>query len=154
MANGNCNAGSIATNDDACGLQSRITESCLAAGTYVVVVEGFGGNEGAYTLNLTTSNCACVIPPPTQQDCAGGVTVCNDQSFSGNSSGVGSTQELNGTNSGCLSVEHQSSWYFFEANTAGTLEFTISPQNGTDDYDFAVWGPYPCLLYTSPSPRD
>lgn len=77
-----------------------------------------------------------------QQDCASGTTVCNDQSFSGNSSGFG-TQELNGTNSGCLGVEHQSSWYFFEASSGGNLEFTISPTSGGDDYDFAVWGPYP-----------
>ena len=82
-------------------------------------------------------------PPPTPQDCSGGVTVCNSQSFSGNSSGSGTTQELNGTNSGCLSIEHQSSWYFFEASAAGQVAFTISPANGTDDYDFAVWGPYP-----------
>lgn len=142
LANGNCNAGAIASNDDGCGLQSTITESCLPAGTYVIVIEGFSGNEGAYTLNVTTSNCGCVPPPPSAQDCSGGTTVCNSQAFSGNSSGFG-VQELNVTNSGCLSVEHQSSWYFFEASAAGQVAFTISPVNGTDDYDFAVWGPYP-----------
>jgi hypothetical protein len=62
LANGNCNAGAIATNDDGCGLQSTITMSCLAAGTYVIVVEGFGSNEGAYTLNVSTSNCTCGSP--------------------------------------------------------------------------------------------
>jgi len=143
LANGNCNAGVIASNDDGCGVQSTITESCLGAGTYVVVVEGFGSNTGAYSLNLTTSNCGCLPPPPSAQDCSGGVTVCNSQAFSGNSSGFGSTQELTLTNSGCLSIEHQSSWYFFEASAAGQIAFTISPANGTDDYDFAVWGPYP-----------
>lgn len=139
LSNGNCNAGAIASNDDNCGLQSSITMSCLSAGTYVIVVEGWSTSTGAYTLTVSTSNCGCTIPPT---DCGGGTTVCNDQAFSGNSSGSGATQELTASNQGCLSVEHQSSWYFFEATSAGTLEFTISPQNGTDDYDFAVWGPY------------
>lgn len=278
LANGNCNAGAIATNDDACGLQSRITVPCLAAGTYVVVVEGFGTATGAYTLNFATSNCSCFIPappandlcanatplacgttlnnettvaasnvthgtgcamgnygvwysftgdgnnstitstadagwnheiaivsgscasmtnvsctdnvaaggtetvtftttngvnyfvyigcdftgnspgctsgfdisrtctvppPPTLQDCAGGTSICNDSTFVGNSSGAGNVNDLNASNDGCLSGENQTSWYFFEAQTAGTLEFLISPQNGTDDYDFAMWGPYP-----------
>ena len=144
LANGNCNAGSIATNDDACGLQSRITMTCLAAGTYVIVVEGFGSSTGAYTLNVATSNCGCPPPNSGTNDCAGGTTVCNSQAFSGNSTGEG-VEELNATNRGCFSAtgEHQSSWYFFETTSAGNLAFTISPQNGTDDYDFAVWGPYP-----------
>ena len=81
-------------------------------------------------------------PPPGREDCNGGTTVCSSAPFTGNSSGFG-TQELNAGNSGCLSIEHQSSWYFFEATNAGTFAFTISPSNGTDYDDFAVWGPYP-----------
>lgn len=82
-------------------------------------------------------------PPPVAQDCAGGTSICSDASFSGNSDGYGFIEELNSSNDDCLSGENQTSWYFFEAATAGTLEFGIKPQNGTDDYDFAMWGPYP-----------
>lgn len=88
----------------------------------------------------TISCVTCPLGPP--EDCLGGTTICSDNTFSGNSSGFG-TQELISSNDGCLSGENQSSWYFFQATAAGTIEFTISPQNGMDDYDFAVWGPYP-----------
>lgn len=87
-------------------------------------------------------NCGGSCPACPPENCVGGTTICSDNTFSGNSSGFG-TQELTSSNDGCLSGEHQSSWYFFQATAAGTIEFDISPQNGTDDYDFAVWGPYP-----------
>lgn len=46
----------IASNDDACGLQSQLT---FAAGlaTYYVVVEGYSSSFGPYTLNVS-----CVVP--------------------------------------------------------------------------------------------
>lgn len=107
------------------------------------ITDDFGGDVGTLlSWQLTFGASPDCPPPPTPQDCNGGTTVCNSQSFSGNSSGFGNNQELTGANSGCLSIEHQSSWYFFEASAAGQVAFTISPQNGTDDYDFAVWGPY------------
>ena len=77
-------------------------------------------------------------------DCAGGTSICNDQTLSGNSNGPGPIDDIDGTTGGCLGInENESSWYFFEAQTGGKLEFAIIPQNGTDDYDFALWGPYP-----------
>lgn len=75
------------------------------------------------------------------QDCEDATMVCDATSFSGNASGSGSNQELNGSNSGCLSVEHQSSWYYINVGTTGTLEMTISP-TASDDYDWAIWGPF------------
>lgn len=117
------------------------------------------GNGGTEILSITTvvgvqywvqilnqSNSAvsgniCVYSPSsTNTSCNSATPICSNSSLSGNSSGYG-TQELNATNSGCLFTEHQSSWYTFTINTSGTLDFTISPVNGTDDYDFAVWGP-------------
>ena len=110
---------------------------------YIYLAYWSSGGGSSNTSGFDISRTCTPPPPPSPQDCNGGTTVCNSQSFSGNSSGSGTTQELNGTNSGCLSIEHQSSWYFFEASAAGQVAFTISPANGTDDYDFAVWGPYP-----------
>jgi hypothetical protein len=76
------------------------------------------------------------------QDCEDAYLVCNNQSFSGNSNGF-ATQELNGTNRGCIwSNETQTSWYYVNVGTGGTLGMTITPDNGTDDYDFAIWGPF------------
>lgn len=96
------------------------------------------------------SNTTCTQVDITQiGNCSGGVSgnqncdnrtqVCNDASFTGNSSGF-DTQELpnDGTIDGCLTVEHQSSWYIFQISTSGTLALNITT---TVDYDFAIWGP-------------
>src|SRR5690554_2036117 len=75
------------------------------------------------------------------QDCENATMVCDAASFSGNASGSDSNQELNYSNSGCLSVEHQSSWYYINMGQTGTLEMTIDP-SASDDYDWAIWGPF------------
>lgn len=90
----------------------------------------------------TISCGACATPPPpSPQNCNGATTVCSDQAFSGNSSGSGSIVDLNSSNDGCLAGENQSSWYYFSPATSGVIELNITPANGTDDYDFAIWGP-------------
>ena len=134
---------SYAYNDDGCGLQSTITWTATFTGTVHVLVSRYNCSSQSTCMTLQWACITCVggggVPPT---NCLGATTICSDNTFSGNSSGFG-TQELNSSNDGCLSGEHQSSWYFFQATAAGTIEFTISPQNGTDDYDFAIWGPYP-----------
>lgn len=120
------------------GVTLTSSSSCL---TFVFDSDGLGTAAG---WSAAISCAACPPPPPpVSQDCAGGTSICSDASFSGNSDGYGFIEELNSSNDDCLSGENQTSWYFFEAATAGTLEFGIKPQNGTDDYDFAMWGPYP-----------
>lgn len=42
-------------NDDACGLQSRITNVALDAGVYLIVVDGFSTAQGNYTLDVTVA---------------------------------------------------------------------------------------------------
>lgn len=68
--------------------------------------------------------------------------LCSGASVTGTSTGPGTFQELNGSNQGCLSVEHQSSWYYVNIQTSGTLSLTINPNNNNNDYDFAIWGPF------------
>jgi hypothetical protein len=79
----------------------------------------------------------CVSSAPNNQNCSFSTPICNTGSFSGNSNGAG-VQELNGTNSGCLSSEHQSSWYVFQAQSNGSISLAIAT---SVDYDFAIWGP-------------
>ncbi len=103
-------------------------------------------SDGTATAAGWTASISCGTPgppppPPTPQECAGAIQICNDQAFSGNSLGPGDVQELNSSNQGCLSTEHQSSWYYFTPTVNGTLEFTI---NTTVDYDFAVWNSANC----------
>lgn len=74
-------------------------------------------------------------------DCETSQLLCSNTSQTANSGGAG-TQELTGSNQGCLGIEHQSSWYYLNVQTGGTLTMTIAPTNGGDDYDFAIWGPF------------
>lgn len=86
-------------------------------------------------------------PPASAEDCAGGTTVCTDAVIAGNSDGDGDVSDLIAANSGCLGIEHQSSWYYFQAATDGDIELTITT---TVDYDFAIWGPYPGAIACPP----
>lgn len=85
--------------------------------------------------------------PVASQEKVGGTNceqaeiLCSNTSLAGNSAGAG-TQELTATTQGCLGVEHQSSWYYLNVQTGGSLTFTIDPTNNSDDYDFAIWGPF------------
>ncbi|MCC6937073.1 MAG: T9SS type A sorting domain-containing protein [Flavobacteriales bacterium] len=85
----------------------------------------------------------CVTPPPPPEDCLGAVTICSNVSLSNNTNNTGNIADINITNSGCMDVvEFQGTWYVFSPSAAGDLGFSISPL-GPDDYDWAVWGPYP-----------
>ncbi|MBK9421110.1 MAG: hypothetical protein IPN44_08655 [Flavobacteriales bacterium] len=86
---------------------------------------------------------SCSPPPAQPQDCAGAITICGSTQITSSSTNAGQTNDLNAANRGCLSSEHQGSWYYFSPQNNGTIGFSITPANGTDDYDFAVWGPYP-----------
>ncbi|MCO5260031.1 MAG: hypothetical protein M9916_07800 [Crocinitomicaceae bacterium] len=112
-------------------------------GTYYIHYNA--GSDCSYVSGCCTSTMTCVsclAPPATPQDCEGAILVCSNNSFAGNSNGGGLYSELNSGNQGCMSTEHESSWYYVHVGQSGTLEMTISPDNGTDDYDWAIWGPF------------
>lgn len=82
----------------------------------------------------------CPIPHTAlQQDCAGAIPLCQSQiyqpiPYSGN----------NGSNivpaSSCLVTgEENSTWYIFNAQTAGNFAFTLSPEVFTDNFNYAVY---------------
>lgn len=74
----------------------------------------------------------------SSSDCGGNVQVCGNTPISFTPTGPGSVLETLG---GCLGSEHFSIWYTFTVATSGTLTFNINPNNFTDDYDWAVYGP-------------
>ncbi len=91
-----------------------------------------------------TNVVTCQPPPAPPEDCIGGITLCSGQSFSNNTTGTGAVADLNFTSAGCLSaLERQGTWYNFSPSSGGTIGFTINPANPLDDYDFALWGPFP-----------
>lgn len=75
----------------------------------------------------------------TQSDCITALPVCGNSNISYTPTDAGNVLEDLG---GCLlGDEHFSVWYTFTIAQGGTLEFTINPNNFSDDYDFAVYGP-------------
>lgn len=131
---------SIQCNDDAIGLMPRIDRRCnpLTPGqTYYLRMWGYNGQQGSFNICAFQSTVGTTFP----EDCSGGSTICNNQSFNNNTNNTGCTADLNASNQGCLaSGERQGTWYYFSPSAAGTIGFTINPAVPTD-YDFAVWGP-------------
>lgn len=124
-------------DDSGNGAMSSISASGLTPGSTIYVRVWEYGNDETGDFDL------CFSEPPLpdpNQDCIGSMGLCTDATLSGASNGSGSVTDLDGTNEGCLvGSEHESNWYNLEISTAGVFSFTLSPNNGTDDYDFAVW---------------
>ncbi len=143
---GPCNAMTcIGWNDDYCQGSSELSFMSVLGTTYYIRISGAWSFEyGNYVLKLT---CAVLPPPPfsnPSEDCTAMLPLCADQQLAGNSTGPGAVVDLSLTNQGCLSSgENQSSWYYFQPTTTGTIAFTLTPDCYTDDYDWAIWGPYP-----------
>jgi hypothetical protein len=72
------------------------------------------------------------------------VTICSGQSFNNNTNNTGNVADLTLATAGCLlNTERQGTWYNFTIAASGQVGFTINPANPADDYDFAIWGPFP-----------
>jgi hypothetical protein len=136
---GSCGSlGCVAGNDEYCGSSSQVTFTSTIGVTYYILVNGYNGASGNYSLAIT-----CTVPPPaTAADCGAGTTICSNTSFNGNSGGGGNITDFTNANTDCLDApEHQTSWYYFSSTTNGTIGMTITPALTTDDYDWAIWGP-------------
>ncbi|MDD2387864.1 MAG: hypothetical protein PHP52_13890, partial [Bacteroidales bacterium] len=137
-------------NDDHCGLGSEIVFTAPAAGTYRI---------GIYRYYCSTTVAAAGtmayrrLPAPTSADCLGALPLCNlNNSHPISASGQGNYYDLfdfyaqlgmavsthNCPN--CLVTgEDNNMWYTFVAQTSGTVNFTIAPNNSADDYDWAAF---------------
>lgn len=85
----------------------------------------------------------CLPPDPRIEDCRGGLTICGAQSLTNNTTNTGFDVDLNASSFGCLAnAERQGTWYRFSPSASGTIGMTIAPNTSSNDYDFAIWGPY------------
>lgn len=105
--------------------------------------------------SIEFNNNPAVQPPLGNQDCAAAIPVCNSTFSEVNSyAGTGAiTDEIDGLNS-CLSGEVNSVWYTFNVESDGQVNFTITPNDLTDDYDWAIYdiSTANCSdIYTDPS---
>lgn len=90
-----------------------------------------------------TANLSCVPCAARQADgnadCTSPTQICSNASLSGSSPGPGSNA-ADGC-SGCVTGETYSNWYIFSPQTSGSLQLAINPNVGSDDLDFALYGP-------------
>ena len=77
-------------------------------------------------------------------DCVNATVICGSINFSYTPTGSGTNDFASNPNPVCLPtgpVESQSVWLRVTIDNPGNLEFTLTPNNGTDDYDWAIFGP-------------
>ncbi|WP_338812160.1 T9SS type A sorting domain-containing protein [Bernardetia sp. Wsw4-3y2] len=118
-------------DDGGAGTMPRILEYNLTGGdTYYLRVWEFGGGEG--TLDICVQN--------QYSDCDVSLPLCSSSSFNTNSFGEGNTDtNVGNCFTGSDNTERQSVWVNFEIQTSGDLQFIISPQVDSDDYDFILY---------------
>lgn len=78
---------------------------------------------------------------PTNQDCLNAIPICqNVYSTTASYSGQGNFPHEINSQSSCLgSGELNDVWYTFTVQASGNLNFTITPNNPQDDYDWSVY---------------
>jgi hypothetical protein len=125
LGDGACNIVPMNTNDDGCGVQSSLYESCLAVGTYIIVIEGSGTATGAYDMDIILNNCGCPVPPPNDEACTATPLTVNtscimtaDNNTNATSSPVASP--------GCGGWAGADVWYSVTVPTGGWLTFETS----------------------------
>ncbi|MEY3399202.1 MAG: hypothetical protein RL220_1796, partial [Bacteroidota bacterium] len=101
-------------NSTTCGSASVTTFHGDIGAQYYILVHGNSNEKGTFSLAIT-----CATVSYTNQECEAAEPICTDDSFGGNSDAFGQIQELNLFNSNCLTIEHQSGWFYFSPLTTG-----------------------------------
>lgn len=109
--------------------------------TYLVRIQGANGQTGTFQICINNYN----PPVDPQSDCPQAAILCDKSPFVVQSV-VGAGQniaELNDatcfSNGGPGNYETNSTWFVWTCAQPGTLEFTLTPLNITDDLDFVVY---------------
>ncbi|MDX1907938.1 MAG: hypothetical protein SF053_12965, partial [Bacteroidia bacterium] len=99
------------------------------------------GLLGLFWMGVTLNAFAQLPPNQPEQDCINALSVCQNV-FTQTNSYQGEGLNPNEIDSGpsCLgSGELNDTWYIFTVQVSGNLAFSITPQNGSNDYDWAVY---------------
>ncbi len=108
----------------------------------IVVCSGEGSSFTNPVCSFSTSGCTAIMPPPTEEDCLGAISICQEVYHNPSGSyGTGTySNEINVPSSECLIEEVGGNWYTFSPQTSGILRFTISPDNASgEDYDWVLF---------------
>lgn len=101
--------------------------------------------QGLYRLFLLSVfllfTVCCLSQSLPEQDCIGAIPLCQTVYTTTTAyNGSGSIpSEINPTKSCLSSGEKNDAWYIFTAQTTGSVGFLITPFNGQDDYDWAIF---------------
>ncbi|MBI3517984.1 MAG: T9SS type A sorting domain-containing protein [Bacteroidetes bacterium] len=153
---GTCGAGmtmlTSACNNDApsCGgtavLLSELSLTGLTSGaTYYIAVDGENSLTGTFALTVIESSTS--YPSTSGQTCSNSILACNSAISIGNPGfqGIGFTCDDDGSNN-CTGGERGSVWYTINIQSAGSLNFSIIPNDydptsvgAETDYDFVLW---------------
>ncbi len=100
-------------------------------------------SDGSVTRSGWAASFSCVTcsgrQPAANSDCQSATPICSSNSFTDYSYGPGATPQCGG----CITNENYTNFYIFQPQgTSGNILLSICPTNGTDDYDFAIWGPF------------
>jgi hypothetical protein len=109
--------------------------------TYLIRIQGANSQNGTFQLCINNYN----PPVDPQSDCPEAAILCDKSSFSvANVTGYGNfNNELDDAD--CFvggsptTYESNSTWFVWECSQSGTLEFTLTPNNGPDDLDFVLF---------------
>ncbi|MBK7570585.1 MAG: PKD domain-containing protein [Bacteroidetes bacterium] len=139
---GTCNALTLISCDDdgsTNGLMPSLTISNRPPGsTLFIRFWSFAGlDDGTFGICATINTPL----PPTNQDCPNAIPICQNVyntavSYSGEGNILDEIDPLNS----CLGAgELNDVWYTFTVQTSGNLDFTITPNTISEDYDWAVY---------------
>ena len=122
-------ANEIATNDDACGLQSELTFLSDGTSTYIIMVEGFGSNAGNFSLAVT---CEMAL---VNDECEGALPMACGDIVSGST--IDATFDA-GAPVCTTAITAPGVWYVYEDTTGLVTDITLTMCNGTTDYDSKI----------------
>jgi gliding motility-associated-like protein len=125
-------------NDDFCGTASELTFNAPAAGIYRISIYRYDCQSTV----VAAGTLAYKIMIPNNQDCLGAISVCQptyyqDQSFFGYGAVLDYTS-ANNCPGICVDSEDLSVWYTFQVQTSGVLDFRITPNDPSSDYDWML----------------
>jgi hypothetical protein len=117
----------VATNDDACGLQSEISFLSDGTTTYYFAVDGFGGAAGAFDIAVTC------VDPPENDTCDGALPISCGETIAGTTNNA--TIDTNVAPDCGTTVTSPGVWYVYEDTSGLVTDITISMCNGNTAYD-------------------
>ncbi|NNM24345.1 MAG: hypothetical protein HKO54_12425, partial [Flavobacteriaceae bacterium] len=124
-----CGGTEIAFNDDSCGLQSELSFLSDGTSTYYIMVEGFGSNDGDFSMEITC------VDPPVNDECPGALPINCGETV------VGETDTATfdaGAPVCATNISAPGVWYVFTDTTGLVTDYTLSMCDGGTDYDSKI----------------